>query len=63
MGEWLGHGGALLRRDKRVVTVVCGVVHAGCVFCHRLTRTSASNIHIGDRRKGLNETKKTITFN
>jgi hypothetical protein len=55
-----------------VVTVVCGVVRAGCVCearpcCFvRLTRISAPKIgkprHIGDRRKALDETSKTITF-
>ncbi len=56
-----------------VVMVVCGVVRAGCVCAARpccfvrLTGIMHQKIgkprHIGDRRKGLNETNQFITFN
>ncbi len=57
-----------------VVRVVCGVVRAGCVCTAspccvvRLTCIlCASKIgkpqHIGDRRKALDETNQSITFN
>jgi hypothetical protein len=56
-----------------VVTVVCGIVCAGCVCAARpccfgrLTQISAPKIgktrHVGGRQKGLDETNKTITFN
>ncbi len=62
----------LVRLWVLVLKIVCGVVRAGCVCaarpCYfvRLTCISAPKIgkpqHIGDCRKGLNETNQTITF-
>ncbi len=56
-----------------VVMVVCGVVHAGCVcaarsccfvrLTHIVHQKFGKPRHIGYRRKGLNETNQTITFN
>ncbi len=57
-----------------VVTVVCGVVRAGCVCAARpccFVRGSHAKVHqkfgkprhIGDRRKALDKTSQTITFN
>ncbi len=56
-----------------VVTVVCGVVHAGCVCavspcCFvRLTgivhQKNGKPRHIWDPQKALDETNQTITFN
>ncbi len=59
-----------------VVTVVCGVVRAGCMCAGRLccrcfVRGSRAKVHqkfgkqrhIGDCWKALDETSQTITFN
>jgi hypothetical protein len=57
-----------------VVTVVCGVVHAGCVCAVRpccFVRGSRAKVHqkfgkpwhVGDRRKAHDETSQTILFN
>jgi hypothetical protein len=43
------------------LTVVCEVVRAGCVCAVVLLEETAR--HIGDRRKALDETNQTITFN
>jgi hypothetical protein len=57
-----------------VVTVVCGVVRAGCVCAARpccFVRGSCAQVHqkfgkprhIGDRQKALDKTSQTNTFN
>jgi hypothetical protein len=57
-----------------VVTVVCGVVRAGCVFVlyapvvllgshAKVHQTFGKPRHIGDCQKGLDETNQLITFN
>ncbi len=57
-----------------LVMVVCGVVRACCVCAARpccFVRLTGIKVHrkidkprhIGDRRKGLDETNQTITFN
>ena len=74
MGEQLRHGGALLHRNKRVVTVVYGVVCAGCVCAAcpccfvrgpnaKVHQKFGKPRHIGDRQKARDETSQTITFN
>ncbi len=57
MGKQLCHGGALLHRDKKVVTVVCALVVCFVRGSHaQVHQTFGKPQHSGDRRKGLNET-------